>query len=271
MRTIARIALAAATLVAGAAARADDGLVRIDTRPGVRVAYWMMERPNAAATLVLLPGGEGGIGLKDGVPRSTNFLVRERERFAAAGFNVAIVAKPTDRADLDLAFRAGPRHVEDLRHVVEALRARYGKPVWLVGTSRGTVSAAAAAIALGDAVAGVVLTSSITAPGEPQAVENLPLAKIRVPVLVVHHRRDACRATPPSEAARIVEGLTHAPVKKLLLVDGGSGARGGYCQPLHWHGFIGMEQQAVDAIADFIRDRRPEPARTFPRGPSPDS
>lgn len=261
------MALAAATLAAGAAL-AGDGLVRIDTRPGVRVGYWMMERPNAAATLVLLPGGAGGIGLKDGAPRSTNFLVRERDRFAAAGFNVAIVGKPSDRDDLDLAFRAGPEHVEDLRRVVAQLRSRYGKPVWLVGTSRGTVSAAAAAIALGDAVAGVVLTSSITAPGDPQAVENLALAKIRVPVLVVHHRRDACRETPPSEAARIVEGLAQAPVKKLLLVDGGSGARGGYCQPLHWHGFIGMEQQAVDAIADFIRDRRPEPGA---RGPSPDS
>jgi pimeloyl-ACP methyl ester carboxylesterase len=262
-----RRVLAAVCLAAGIAS-ADDGLVRIDTRPGVKVGYWMMERPQAAATLVLLPGGEGGIGLKDGAPHSTNFLVRERDRFAAAGFNVAIVGKPSDREDLDLAFRAGPEHVEDLRHVVAALHARYGKPVWLVGTSRGTVSAVAAAIALGDAIAGVVLTSSITAPYVPQAVQHLPLAKIRVPVLVVHHRKDVCPETPALQAPRILEGLTQAPAKKLLVLDGGSGARGGYCQPLHWHGFIGMEQETVDAIADFIRDRRPEPAA---RGPSPDS
>jgi len=118
------------------------------------------------------------------------------------------------------------------------------------------------------AIAGVVLTSSIIAPDVPEAVENLPLAKIRVPVLVVHHRKDACRDTPAAQAPRIVEALTQASVKKLLVVDGGSGARGGYCQPLHWHGFIGMEQETVDAIADFIRDRHPEPAA---RGPSPDS
>jgi pimeloyl-ACP methyl ester carboxylesterase len=253
------IAALAGACLASVAAFADDGLVRIDTRPGVKVGYWMMERPKAAATLVLLPGGEGGIGLKDGALHSTNFLVRERDRFAAAGFNVAIVGKPSDRDDLDLAFRAGPEHVEDLRRVVEALHARYGKPVWLVGTSRGTVSAAAAAIALGDAIAGVVLTSSITAPHVPQAVENLPLAKIRVPVLVVHHRKDACPDTPALQAPRIVEGLANAPAKKLVLMDGGHGARGGHCQPLHWHGFIGVEQETVDAIADFIRDRRPEP------------
>ena len=40
-------------------------------------------------------------------------------------------------------------------------RRELGKPVWLVGTSRGSVSAAAAAIALGDGgVQGLVLTSS---------------------------------------------------------------------------------------------------------------
>jgi hypothetical protein len=33
-----------------------------DTRPGIRVGYWLMERPGATATVMLLPGGEGGIG-----------------------------------------------------------------------------------------------------------------------------------------------------------------------------------------------------------------
>ena len=250
------IAALAAACLASAAAFADDGLVRIDTRPGVKVGYWMMERPKAAATLVLLPGGEGGIGLKDGALHSTNFLVRERDRFAAAGFNVAIVGKPSDRDDLDLAFRAGPEHVEDLRRVVEALHARYGKPVWLVGTSRGTVSAAAAAIALGDAIAGVVLTSSITQAKGPYAVEDLDLARIKVPVLVMHHKRDKCNATLPSDAGLIVDGLKNAPVKKLAMVDGGSGARGDPCEPWHWHGYVGMEQEAVDAIVAFVRNPR---------------
>ncbi len=92
-------------------------------------------------------------------------------------------------------------------------------------------------------------------------MQNLDLARIRVPVLVLHHKRDACRATPPEQAPRIVEALANASAKRLVMVDGGSGAHGGWCERMHWHGFIGMEQQAVDAIADFIRDRRPEPRR----------
>ena len=251
----ARLAALALAACAGALAAAADHYVTIDSRPGVRVGYWLMQRPNASATLVLLPGGKGGIGLKDGVPTSENFLVRTRERFADAGFNVAIVGRPSDHADLDLVFRTSPEHVEDLRVVVEHLRSELGKPVWLVGTSRGTTSAAAAAIALGEAIAGVVLTSSITEPGTPGAVENMPLERIRVPVLVVHHRRDACRLTPPDEAQRIVGGLTQSPRAKLLMVDGGSGARGSPCEALHWHGYIGMEDEVADAMIDFIRNR----------------
>src|SRR6266852_9337927 len=86
---------------------AADRLAAIETRPGVKVAYWWMERPDAVATVMLLPGGEGGIGMKDGVPTSQNFLVRSRDLFAAAGFNVAIVGKPSDRTDLDPGFRGG--------------------------------------------------------------------------------------------------------------------------------------------------------------------
>jgi hypothetical protein len=234
-------------------ALAADRLVSVDTRPGVRVGYWLMERPGATATVMLLPGGEGGIGYKGGVPTSKNFLVRSRDLFADAGFNVAVVGKPTDKDDMDLAFRAGRAHVEDLRVIAEKLRAQFGKPVWLVGTSRGSVSAAAAGAALeAPTIAGIVLTSSVTYSKFQPAVPTLPLMDVRVPVLVMHHKRDACRDCDPREAHLITERLTGAPVKKLLLVDGGGGASGPVCEPMHHHGYVGMEKEAVAAIAAFI-------------------
>ncbi|MGZ5101230.1 MAG: alpha/beta hydrolase [Usitatibacter sp.] len=251
-----RLAALAFVCLCAASTQAADRLVNIDTRPGVRVGYWLMVRDGATATVVLLPGGEGGIGMKGGVPTSTNFLVRSRDLFAAAGFNVAIVGKPSDHADLDLVFRTSENHMEDLRRVVEKLRRDLGKPVWLMGTSRGTTSAAAAAIALGPAIDGVVLSSSITDGSLPGAVQNMPLAEIRVPVLVLHHARDACKGTPPGPVPRIVEGLSSSPGAKLVMVDGGSGAHGNPCEPMHWHGFIGMEPQAVDEIVRFIREKK---------------
>ena len=129
--------------------------------------------------------------MKHGAPTSENFLVRSRELFAAAGYNVAIVGKPSDREELDERFRIGAEHVADLRVIVEKVRRDQGKPVWLVGTSRGTISAAAGAAALDPSrIAGIVLTSSVTNGKRANPVPlQIDLSAIRVPVLVMHHQR----------------------------------------------------------------------------------
>jgi predicted alpha/beta-hydrolase family hydrolase len=241
------------------AAQAADRLVNIDTRPGVKVGYWWMERPEATATVVLLPGGKGGIGMRGGVPTSDNFLVRNRERFAAAKFNVAVVGRPSDQQDLTLAFRTSAEHVEDLRRIVERLKRDTARPVWLVGTSRGTTSAAAAAIALGNRIDGVVLTASITDASLPGAVQNMALGDLRVPVLVMHHRRDACKSTPPGPVQLLMDALARVPAKRIVLPTGGGPVSGDPCEPRHWHGFAGMDEAAVMEIVDFVRNPRPDP------------
>ena len=241
-------------------ALAEDRLISVDTRPGVRVSYWWMERPDAKAILVLLPGGEGGIGMRDGTPHSDNFLVRSRDYFADAGYNVAIVGKPTAHHDVDARFRAPDEHVADLRAVVQKLSG-FGKPVWLVGTSLGTISAAAAAIAQPPLpIAGIVLSSSVTGTSRYTgfSVPMLKLSEVRVPVLVMHHKNDSCDVCEPGQAHVIVEALVNAPVKKLLLVSGGSMfPTGPACQALHHHGYIGMEKEAAGDITAFISNPAP--------------
>ena len=253
-----RLLLALIAFVALSSA-AEDRLVFADTRPGIRVGYWLMERPGASATVMLLPGGEGSIGAAKGQePRSKNFLVRTREMFAAAGFNVAVIGKPSDKEDMDLAFRASKEHVEDLRVIAENLRTKLGKPVWLVGTSRGSVSAAAAGAALDPpTIAGIVMTSSVTYSRAGPAVPTLALMDVRVPALVMHHKRDACKDCDPREAHLITERLTGAPVKKLLLVEGGGDPTGPVCEPMHYHGYVGMEAEAVKMISDWIKNPAP--------------
>jgi hypothetical protein len=78
------------------------------------------------------------------------------------------------------------------------------------------------------------------------------LAKIKVPVLVLHHERDTCKICTPYEAKDITNGLKNSPIKKLVLVSGGNGASGDPCEALHYHGFIGMERDAVDLIANWV-------------------
>jgi pimeloyl-ACP methyl ester carboxylesterase len=244
-------------LASSTAALAEDKLIKLDTRPGVSVSFYYMKRDGAPATVVLLPGGGGGIGLKDGVPTSDNFLVRSRDLFAAHGFNVAVVSRPTDK-ELDYEFRVSPAHIEDLRQVVEYLKTDAGLPIWLVGTSRGTVSAAAAAIAFGnEKLAGLALTSSVTSNKRTGAVPEQKLEAIRIPVLVLHHEKDACAVTVPGDVPRIMSRLKNTPVKKLIMVDGGANAAGDPCENQHWHGYIGMEQEAVSIIANWIKNPKP--------------
>lgn len=233
-------------------------LVRINTRPGVSVSFYYMKHDGAEATLALLPGGGGDIAVKDGIPTSSNFLVRSRELFASHNFNVAILDRPSDRADLDFSSRVSREHMEDIHHVVAFLREDSPVPVWLVGTSRGTISAAAAAISFGNAqLGGIVLTSSVTSFKITGAVPTQKLGAIRLPVLVVHHERDECKTCDPSEVSIILRNLKNAPVKRKVIITGGGNPVGDPCESMHWHGFIGKEIEVTDIISDWIKHPSP--------------
>jgi hypothetical protein len=235
-----------------------DHLVTVETRPGVTVGYWLMQRPGAPLTVALFPGGGGTIGMRGGVPQSQNFLVRSRDYFAEAGFNVVIVGKSSDRAEMDPWFRQGAEHAKDLRVVIEKLRHDLKVPVWLVGTSNGTFSAAAGAIAVDSSMlGGVVLTSTIVVGERFAPVQGMDIEKIRVPVLVVHHKHDGCKSCTPGSVGSVMSGLKSAPVKKLVWIDGGGPATGETCEALHWHGFIGMEKETVATITTWIRNPAP--------------
>ena len=234
-----------------------DRLIKIDTRPEVTVSFYYMKREGAKASIVLLTGGSGGIGMKNGIPTSNNFLVRSRDLFAANGFNVAVVGKPSDKDDLDGSFRISAEHIEDLRRVVAFLKKDAGVPVWVVGTSMGTISTTAlATIVSNEELSGIVLTSSVTQK-KIGAVPEQKLESIRLPVLVIHHEFDECKICVPSEVSQIIKKLKNAPFKKEVYVKGGSNPKGNPCEALHWHGFIGMEKEVVDLVSTWIKNPGP--------------
>lgn len=236
---------------------AQDQLVHVPTRQAQSISYWWMPREGAAATVILLSGGSGGIGFRDGQPRSNNFLIRSREFFRNEGLNVALLGNPTDMRQIDDLWRTSQAHRADVVQVMADIRSRSSAPIWLVGTSMGTVSATALALALQDQLAGVVLTASITSYSQSTSVPKQAIGQLRLPVLVYHHRQDACQLTQASEASYILRGLSQARVKKLMVVEGGENPSGNPCQALHWHGFIGMEERAVQEIAAWMREPQP--------------
>lgn len=129
-------------------------------------------------------------------------------------------------------------------------------PVWLVGTSMGSLSAANAAGRLtAGGPAGIVLTSSVTEASKAsyETTPHAGLGDVRVPALVVHHRDDACRASPFSGAEAIVRALKQAPAKELLAFEGGSPPISTPCEAKAAHGYVGIEAKVVEAIGAWIR------------------
>ena len=243
-----------ALVLAACAAHAEGSLFKVPTRDGVVTTLFWEAAPDAKATVFLFPGGGGGFGkFEDGKATGGNFLVRSAPYFLANGFNVAIFGRPNDMEELGWTERTESKHMTDVAKVLESVKQKSGLPVWIVGTSRGTVSATAMAINVPDpTIAGLMLNSSVVRYATPGAVPRQDLKAIKIPVLVYHHAKDACKHCQASEVPYILKGLINAPIKKLMVVDGGANPTGDVCAGQHWHGFIGMEKEAVHAISDWI-------------------
>ncbi len=214
VRRIPVCCIALAGLAAAAAnparAGAQERLVTLETRAGVTQKFILITPEKAVAAVILFAGGKGDLDLSGASGRpvlgwgKNNFPVRTRADFAAHGFAVAVVDAPSDRKErigMRGGFRNSAEHVTDIDAVTAHLKKTVRAPVWLIGTSRGTESAAYVAIHAQEKVAGLVLTSSMTednSGGRP--VTDLALDRIRVPALVVAHDDDQCRMTPPDGA-----------------------------------------------------------------------
>jgi pimeloyl-ACP methyl ester carboxylesterase len=153
-------------------------------------------------------------------------------------------------------FRTTKEHAADVKQAIAAVREVAKVPVWLVGTSMGTLSAANAAARITEGGPdGIVLTSSVTVTSKVsyETVLHGGLEDIRVPTLVVHHKGDTCQASPYSGAESIMKALKRAPVKELMTFEGGSPPISPPCEAKAAHGYLGLEPQVVSAIAAWIR------------------
>ncbi len=242
----------------GAAAFAQTQQVRdLPTRPGVTQRYLWQEPQRLDATVVLLIGGNGFLSIAPSGSLGAgagNFLARSRDKFLAQGLAVALVDAPSDRQSPPYlsGFRQTPEHAADLRTVMADIRTRTAKPVVLVGTSRGTQSAAAVAIATvqDGGPDALVLTSSILQDAKSRALPQMDLQSLRLPVLVVHHQEDGCSLCQASDLPLLTDKLK-APYQ--LLAYHGGNSTGDPCEAFAHHGFNAIEAQVVQDIAAWIK------------------
>jgi hypothetical protein len=261
-----------------ASAKVCGEVVTLKTHDGTTTRYTLAgpnEEPSGdRIALALLVGGGGDLNLDDrGCPRalSGNSLVRSLRYFHAEGFFTALVDAPSDHQGGDGlgGFRTSSDHGADLGLVVTDVRRRTSGSVWVVGTSRGTISAANVAsrftsLATPD---GLVLTSAVTSGFRSgrkawvsQTVFDLRLDAILSPVLVVGHAADQCARTPP-DLMRDITARTKGSRQQVVLVKGGPGLPAGTqagldaCEGRTPHGFI--EQEAEVAAGTTSLAARP--------------
>src|SRR5438094_3160174 len=143
-------------------------IITLATRPGVTQSYFLTSIPkNLQVVAVLFPGSGGLIQLRTENGQAKfgqgNFLVRSRAEFVKRGVAAAIIDAPSDQQSgwgMSDEFRLGDLHFSDISAVVGDLEKRFpGVPVFLIGTSRGTISAGALGARL--APAGAILTSTM--------------------------------------------------------------------------------------------------------------
>ena len=238
---------------------AAESVLTLTPRPGVTLRV-LVDRPAApVGSIVLMAGGDGVLDLDAqgniGSGLRENHLVRTRAAYAKAGYSVFVPDIASDQRGTR-GYRFTTDYANDLAAVIAEAR-KVAPPVAIVGTSRGALPVVAV-FAKQSAVRPdtAVISSGTLLGGEGGSAATLgDLGRINVPVLLLRHRLDACRLTPPADADRFKALLTGTPKVDVVTLDGG-GPRGTTADPCgasHYHGFYGIDDQAVAATVQWLR------------------
>jgi hypothetical protein len=232
-----RVALGAALVFACAPAFAATA-PQVVQLAGERLVLELPDGPPRGAIL-LIPGGSMRVTIDaQGGTTSTNFVIRTREQYVAAGYAVGFLDDP-----------------RDVGAALTRLRA-IAQPVAIVSTSRGTLLAAQASASLGaDGPDLLVLTSPITATSRtnPQTVFDVGAARLHLPTLVVANDHDGCAVSPPHEAERFAKRLPQGTFLRFNSTQ----ATSDDCEPLSPHGYLGIEDDVVAQIVHWLQATEP--------------
>lgn len=231
----------------------------IPTRPGVTMDILVMtpDKPVLRDALILFPGGNG-IGSfklgKGGIVSGWSFLVRSANSFKHNGLSVFTINSPSDHpTGMSSGFRESAEHAEDIAILVKSLEQQGYQRIFLVGNSRGTLSVTSLGTLLkNNHIKGLILTSSLE---YDNFLSWLPLDKLTLPVLMLHHREDACRVSSFEEAGKTRDALRRRTSVDFTEINGGAYPRSAPCDNLSAHGFFGVEDKVVQIITDWVGGR----------------
>lgn len=223
--------------------------------PDGRYQRVLLVRPpgQVRGTLVMFPGGAGNIDVQANgkIEHPDNFVVRTRDAWIERGYAVVLV-DAIDHRDMR-GVRSSPAYAAVTQSIVAFAKAETNAPVWVMGTSQGSIAAMnAASHARSGSINGVILTESVTVlGGSHETVFDADPRGVKVPALVVANDDDRCRVAPAAMAPSIAAAMKNSRAG-VLRVRGGEAQSADACGSLTPHGYFGIESQVVDGIASWM-------------------
>ncbi|HEY0147016.1 MAG TPA: alpha/beta hydrolase [Methylovirgula sp.] len=259
----AALALAITSPLAAQQTTANEFVIDLNLPDGTRERVLYAAPAHPQATLVMLPGGAGELGLRrDGdIRHDDNFVVRTRSLWVAQNYAV-LIPDTIDRENLR-GLRSSADYAAVVAALVQLARTKATVPVFLLGTSQGSIAAMnGAAHAPPDTIAGVILTESVSRLGHSgETIFDADPQDVGVPALVVANDDDQCDVAPPQDAPRIAAAMSHSPDVRVIHVSGGIEKSARACGSLSPHGYYGIEAKVVDVISAWIKDHMPTKSR----------
>ena len=246
--SVARAALAVAVFIWWQSPA--DAQTSVQDIGGTQLLYTGPATPRAV--IFAFAGGDGTVSFTPSgqfTHMGGNFVLRTESLWLAQGFAFATLGSSSSL----LGQRHGPAYAATIGRALDFIRTKTTAPIWLVGTSMGSIAAANGAAHLPRKVAGVVLTSSVAGANRAsgETVFDSNLGAIAVPALVVSNRGDTCLSAGPGFAPQILAALSRSPRKELIYVESHE-LRSDPCEAMSPHGYLGIEGDVVQRIAGWI-------------------
>ena len=217
--------------------------------------YW--EGQGAKAVLMLIPGGEGYVGLKLGQTDNKFHQFQTLKRLTdpsltSGKFDVVLLDSPAPLSPNQRypTARGGSEHLIRIESAVRYYKAKTGLPVWLMGHSNGGISLTeflkyARKNDRMDLISGMVVS----------AVRNESHFEgpINFPMIFIHHQQDGCSSTTLAASYlnyEKVKTFTTASVD-FATIKGGQAEPRDPCRS-GFHMYFGAGEEVAKRLDDFM-------------------
>jgi hypothetical protein len=229
----------------------EDG--KIDSKPTMTM-YWAGQQ--ARAVLVLIPGGDGNIGIKPETPDLKHPFYQALKRLSAP----ALTSGATDVVIFDNPYPLSPNqrypsargtsdHIKRMESVLAFYKEKTHLPVWVMGHSNGGISLMELIRDLQKTDRTKLIDGMVVSSARNESSFSAPL---NFPILFIDHKNNGCAVDDQTvyRTYESVKKITSSAVGQVLITSGESQS----ANPCYsgFHMYFKAEDELSKALDDFI-------------------